>query len=60
VIDAMFSDNRKPDPVLVALRVEPDPDLAARNAARIEQAKAKLGDKYICAAPILTPKDLKK
>jgi hypothetical protein len=56
----MFSDNRKPDPVLVALRVEPDPDLAARNAARIEQAKAKLGDKYICAAPILTPKDLKK
>lgn len=55
----MFANKYKPDPVLVVLGVDPDPDLVARNAARIEEAKAKLGDKYVCAKPFLTPKDLK-
>lgn len=59
MIDAMFANKYKPDPVLVVLGVDPDPDLVARNAARIEEAKAKLGDKYVCAKPFLTPKDLK-
>lgn len=58
--DLFRDDRRKPDPVLVVIGVEPDPELAARNAARIEQAKARLGDKYVCAAPFLTPKDLSK
>lgn len=32
--------------------VAPDPDLAQRNAARIEAAKRQLGDKYLLARPI--------
>lgn len=52
-------DRRKTDPVLVVLGVTPDPELVARNAAKIEEAKRRLGDKYVCAKPLLTPKDLR-
>lgn len=55
--DLFRDDRRKPDPVLVIMGVDPDPDLAARNAVRIEQAKARLGDKYVCAKPINAKED---
>lgn len=53
-------DHHRVDHVLVVLGISPDPELAARNAERIEQAKRRLGDDYVCAKPILTPKDLQK
>lgn len=55
--DLLFRDDRRTDPVLVILGVSPDPDLVARNAARIEEAKARLGDKYVCAKPINSKED---
>lgn len=40
-------------PVLIDLvDAQPDPDLAARNRARIDAAKAAMGDRYILAKPI--------
>lgn len=54
----LFRDERRhADPVLVIFGIDPDPDLAARNAARIEEAKARLGDKYVCAKPINAKED---
>lgn len=54
----LFRDERRhADPVLVILGVDPDPELVARNAARIKEAKARLGDKYVCAKPINAKED---
>lgn len=54
--DFLF-DPREPR-VLSPLGLDPDPDLAARNAARIAAAKEILGDKYILAQPINAPIDI--
>jgi len=47
------------EPALIdLLDAQPDPELVARNAARIEEAKKRLGEKYILAKPINAPIDL--
>lgn len=43
----------EPAPTEIDLvRAQPDPELAARNAARIEAAKKQMGDKWLLARPI--------
>lgn len=54
--DFLF-DPREPH-VINPVGLAADPDLAARNAARIAAAKERLGDKYILAQPINAPIDI--